>query len=102
MTPMMAIDAIVARGTLRRGFSVSSASGTAASQPVRPCTVRTIARKKPPPVAMMPPGLNPYVNVWNVNPPGPGSASPHRPRARTIRNSMAPTTTIVLIENEIP
>src|SRR5437667_3197457 len=101
ITPMMTIDAIVARGTLRRGFSVSSASGTAASQPVRPCTVKTIARKKPVEVAMLP-GLNPYENDWNVNPPGPGPASPHRPRARTMRNSMAPTITIVLIENEIP
>ncbi len=36
MRPTITIDAIVARGTLRRGFSVSSASGTAASQPVSP------------------------------------------------------------------
>ena len=52
ITPMIAIEVIVARGTLRRGFSVSSASGTAASQPVRPCTVNTIARAKPDDVAM--------------------------------------------------
>src|SRR6516225_5301579 len=71
ITPMMTIDAIVARGTLRRGFSVSSASGTAASQPVRPCTVKTIARAKPVEVAILP-GLNPYENDWNVKPPGPG------------------------------
>src|ERR1700683_3526810 len=58
ITPMMAIDAIVARGTLRRGFSVSSASGTAASQPVRPCTVNTTASATPLEVAIDP-GLKP-------------------------------------------
>jgi hypothetical protein len=58
ISPMMKIEAIVARGTLRRGFSVSSASGTAASQPVRPCTVNTMARANPVEVAILP-GLNP-------------------------------------------
>ena len=58
MMPMMAIDAIVARGTFLRGFSVSSASGTAASQPVNPCTVKTMASVKPLAVAMSP-GLYP-------------------------------------------
>ena len=98
---MMAIDAIVARGTLRRGFSVSSASGTAASHPVSPCTVNTIASENPLEVAMSP-GLKPYVNDWNVKPPGPGSKRPHRPSASTIRNSIAPTTTIVSIESAMP
>src|SRR5215471_11931629 len=101
MSPIMTIDAIVARGTLRRGFSVSSASGTAASQPVRPCTVKTIARAKPVEVAILP-GLKPYVNECSVKPPGPGSASPDRPRASTMRNSIAPTMTIVRMENVIP
>src|SRR5258708_31306859 len=59
ISPMMTIDAIVARGTLRRGFSVSSARGTAASQPVKPRTAKTIARAKPVEVAILP-GLNPY------------------------------------------
>ena len=76
ITPMMTIDAIVARGTLRRGFSVSSASGTAASQPVRPCTVKTIASAKPLPVATMPPGLNPYVNVSKRETSRPGIGQP--------------------------
>ena len=53
---------MIERGTLRRGFSVSSASGTAASQPVSPCTVRTTTMKKPEVVAM-PPGLNEVVKV---------------------------------------
>ena len=56
---MIAIEAIVARGTLRRGFSVSSASGTAASQPVRPCTVKTTASDEARRTVAMPPGLNP-------------------------------------------
>ena len=71
ITPMMTIDAMVARGTFRRGFSVSSASGTAASQPVSPCTVNTMASENPVAVAMFP-GLKPYVNDWSVKPPGPG------------------------------
>ena len=47
---------MIDRGTLRRGFSVSSASGTAASQPVNPCTVRTTTTKNPEVVAK-PPGI---------------------------------------------
>src|ERR1019366_7503394 len=43
--PMIAI--IVARGTFRLGFEVSSARGAAASQPVRPCREKTTARAKP-------------------------------------------------------
>ena len=101
MVPMMAIESMVARGTLRRGFSVSSASGTAASHPVSPCTVRTIASEKPVAVARFP-GLNPYVNDRNVNPPGPGSNSPQRLRPNTIRNSIAPTITIARTESAIP
>ena len=99
--PMIAIEAIVARGTLRLGFSVSSASGTAASQPVNPCTVKTIASAKPVWVAI-PAGLKPYVKDESVKPPGPGSARPQRPSASTIRNSIAPTTTIVSIERAMP
>ena len=101
MTPTITIDAIVARGTFRRGFSVSSASGTAASQPVSPCTVNTMASENPVAVAMSP-GLKPYVKDWSVKPPGPGSARPHSPSASTMRNSAAPTTTIVSIESAIP
>ena len=51
MTPMIRIEAMIERGTLRRGFSVSSASGTAASHPVNPCTVRTTTMKNPEVVA---------------------------------------------------
>ena len=54
MRPTITIEAMVARGTLRRGFSVSSASGTAASQPVSPCTVKTMASENPVAVAMLP------------------------------------------------
>src|SRR5882724_11000002 len=101
MTPMIRIEAMIERGTLRRGFSVSSASGTAASHPVRPCTVRTTARNTPEKVAM-PPGLNDVVNGANENPPGPGLARPESPNARTMRNSAKPTTTIHLIETDTP
>ncbi len=89
------------RGTLRRGFSVSSASGTAASQPVKPCTVRTTTMKNPEVVAR-PPGLNDVLKVAKVKPPGPGSIRPVTPSASTIRNSARPTATIHLIENEMP
>ncbi len=58
IAPMIAMEAIVARGTLRLGALVSSASGTAASQPVRPCTVNTTASANPDVVAMWP-GLKP-------------------------------------------
>lgn len=101
MRPMIAIESIVASGTLRFGFSVSSASGTAASQPVNPCTVKTIARAKPVCVAI-PPGLKPYVKDERVKPPRPGSRRPQSPSASTIRNSIAPTTTIASIESAMP
>src|SRR5258708_36007310 len=101
MMPRIRREAFTERGTLRRGLEVSSASGTAASHPVNPCTVRTTARKTPENVAI-PPGLNEGVNGATENPPGPGLARPERPRASTLRNSAAPTTTIDLTENDAP
>ena len=101
ITPMMTMEAMMARGTFRRGFSVSSASGTAASHPVSPCTVRTTARNRPEKVAI-PPGLKPVVKGSTEKPPGPGLASPEMPSASTIRNSAAPTTTSALIDICIP
>ena len=71
MMPMIRMEAMIERGTLRRGFEVSSASGTAASHPVSPCTVRTTARKTPEKVAI-PPGLKPGTKGAKEKPPGPG------------------------------
>src|ERR1700733_2605023 len=101
ITPVIAIDAIVAIGTLRRGWPVSSASGTADSQPVSPCTENTIASMNPEAVARWP-GLKLGSKVRNVKPPGPGLASPDSPSASTIRNSRPPSTTIVRTESLMP
>ena len=95
------VDTIVAIGTFRRGLAVSSASGTADSQPVSPCTENTMASAKPVAVARCP-GLKPGSNTRTVNPPGPGLISPDRPRARTIRNSRPPRMTITRTESLMP
>src|ERR1700689_4309410 len=101
ITPVMTIDAIVAIGTFRRGLAGSSASGTAGSQPVSPCTEKTMARAKPVAVARCP-GLKPGSNTRTVNPPGPGLMSPDSPRASTIRNSSPPSRTITRTDNLMP
>ena len=44
--PSPMIEIIVAVGTFRRGFEVSSARGAAASQPVKACKEKTIAKSE--------------------------------------------------------
>src|SRR5437762_1769762 len=65
--PRMMIESITDRGVLRLGSLVSSASGAAASHPVRPWTPSTIASAKPDRAGMFP-GLR----TAKENPPGPG------------------------------
>src|ERR1700684_2898825 len=70
-TPRMQIDSIVARGTFRFGSRVSSASGAAPSQPVRPWMENTTASAKPSTESFLL-----MSNTENVKPPGPGRANP--------------------------
>ena len=84
-------------GTFRLGSRVSSASGAAASQPVRPCTDRTTASAKPDRAILLP-----KLNTPSETPPGPGLAKPVIARASTMSISVAPSTTTVLVEIRIP
>src|SRR5215469_5364912 len=96
-TPRMSIDSIVARGTFRLGSRVSSASGAAPSQPVRPCTENTTARAKPSSESFLVKS-----NTLNVKPPGPGLANPHIERTKTMIISSPPSTSIACAEILMP
>src|SRR5215467_4030634 len=95
--PSRMIEIITDLGTLRRGSRVSSASGAAASQPVRPCTDRTTASAKPDSASLFP-----KLNTLSETPPGPGLANPVMASERTIIISAAPRTTTVRVDILIP
>ena len=63
---MMRIEPITARGTVRFGSRLSSASGAAPSQPVRAKMANTTPRNRPCSV----PALEPAVSQLSVVPPG--------------------------------
>src|ERR1700691_3051642 len=75
-TPMIRIEPITARGTVRLGSRLSSASGAAASHPVIAKIAKTTPRN-------MPCGLW-NVSQWKLTPPGPGLAKPLMASANTI------------------
>ena len=89
--PNRITDPIRARGTLRRGFSDSSAIGAAPSQPVNAWMANTAARNRPEVLTALP-GLS----GSTLSPPGPGLARPHRPSSETTISSIPPVMTSVL------
>src|SRR6516162_2968214 len=96
--PRMRMEPRTARGMVRLGFSLSSASGAAASQPVMAKMANTTPRNSP----CSCPELVAAVSQCMLIPPGPGTASPHRPSARTMMNSMTPSTMIRFTDSSTP
>ena len=82
---------------LRLGSVVSSASGAAPSQPVRACTLNTIASENPAKLAMLA-GLN----GSNEKPPGPGLARPDSARTSTTSSSTPPVISMNSVDSLIP
>src|ERR1700722_1413463 len=96
--PRMTMEPITARGMLRLGSRLSSASGAAASQPVMAKMANTTPRNSPCAFPECPAA----VSQCRLRPPGPGLASPHRPRARTITPSMTPRTMVRFTDSSTP
>src|SRR5579862_170971 len=94
---MITIDRYTDSGTLRFGSVVSSASGAAASQPVRPWTEKTTARANDEKPSHL---LGSKTNT--VTPPGPGLMKPEIARSRTISISRPPVTTSHLADSFRP
>ena len=98
----MMIESNTERGTLRLGSLVSSASGAAASQPVRPCTASTIASVNPERPKAVPTPILAGLNTDSEKPPGPGLAKPVTASASTITISAPPVTRSVRAESSMP
>ena len=84
-------------GTLRLGFLLSSASGPVDSQPLNAKIENTTPRNRLPARPKLP-GLS----GAQLNPPGPGEASPVKASATMITISMAPVISNAFSEMEMP
>src|ERR1700683_97938 len=93
-TPMIRIEPMTARGTVRFGLALSSASGAAASHPVIAKIANTTPRKMP--CALL------NVSQWRLTPPGPGLAKPLMARAKTVSASKMPRTMSNLTDSSTP
>src|ERR1700683_85420 len=93
-TPMIRIEPITARGTVRFGLALSSASGAAASHPVIAKIAKTTPRNRP--CALL------NVSQCRFTPPGPGLAKPLMARAKTVSASKMPRTMSNLTDNSTP
>jgi hypothetical protein len=95
--PSSTIEPSTPRGMLRRGSSLSSASGAAASHPVMAKIANTIARKKSCEL-----GALPGFSHEKLVPPLPGSNRPQRASAVQTAISNSPRTMMRLVESSIP
>ena len=91
---MIRIEPMTARGTVRFGSRLSSASGAAASHPVIAKIAKTTPRNRP-------------WALWKVSqpkftPPGPGLANPLIASAITISPSITPSTISKRTESSTP
>src|SRR5580693_5323116 len=96
--PRITMEPRTARGMLRLGSWLSSASGAAASQPVMAKMANTTPRNRP----CSCPECPTVVIQLKLRPPGPGLASPHTPSAATMTNSMMPRTMIRFTDSSTP
>ncbi len=94
---MKTTEPMIPIGTLRRGFSVSSAIGATDSKPDNARMVNTTPRYRP--LAL---GMLPGLNDEKLTPPSPGESRPEMASARNTITSRPPRNSIALAESATP